>query len=102
MHELRQNFNAAFWALHKKFRICKQLQGLNESNELFQQRISNNRSPDLVVIGWNLESEGRGFEYQHNILDGHCFTLICCKNCIGVCLKKTENEAEDSPIKNAS
>ena len=25
-------------------------------------------------------------------MDGHLFTLICCKSCIDVCLKKTENK----------
>ena len=32
-------------------------------------------------------SKGRGFESQHCILDGHFFTLTCCKKCI-VCLKR--------------
>ena len=29
-------------------------------------------------------SEGCGFEFQHRILDGYFFTLICCKklNCL--------------------
>ena len=35
-----------------------------------------------------------GFESRRRILDGHFFTLICCKNCI-VCLKRPKiNEKE--------
>ena len=37
------------------------------------------RSPVLVVMGGDSRSEGRGFESQCCILDGHYFTLICCK-----------------------
>ena len=48
-------------------------------------------SPGLVVMGGDSRSKGRGFESRRRILDGHFFTLICCKNCI-VCLKKTENK----------
>ena len=40
-------------------------------------------SPGLVVIGRDLQSEGRGFESQHRVLDGH-FTLFYYKNCIDV------------------
>ena len=36
-------------------------------------------SPGLVVMGGDSRSEGRGFESQCRILDGHFFTLICCK-----------------------
>ena len=45
-------------------------------------------SPGLVVVGDNSCLKGRGFEYKHCILDGHFFTLICCKNCIDACLKR--------------
>ena len=38
------------------------------------------REPGLVVMGGDSLSEGRGFESQHRILDGHFFTYICCKN----------------------
>ena len=45
-------------------------------------------------MGRDSRSEGRGFESQHRILDGHFFTFICCKNCI-VCLKRPKiNEKE--------
>ena len=47
-------------------------------------------SPCLVVMGGDLCSEGLRFESQHHRLDGHNFTLIWCKNCNDVCLKKTE------------
>ena len=36
-------------------------------------------------------SKCREFESRNSILDGHVFTFICCKNCNGVCLKKSEN-----------
>ena len=37
-------------------------------------------SPDLVIMGDDLCSRGRGFESRRHILDGHFFALICCKN----------------------
>ena len=43
-------------------------------------------SRGLVVMGDDSCLKGRGFESRQGILDGHFFTLICCKNCI-VCLK---------------
>ena len=45
-------------------------------------------SPDLVVIGGDSCWEGCGFETLHRILDGNFFTLICCKICNDVCLKR--------------
>ena len=44
-------------------------------------------SRGLVVMGDNSCSRGCGFESQCCILDGHIFSLICCKNCV-VCLKR--------------
>ena len=44
-------------------------------------------NPGLVIMGDDSFSRGRGFKSQHHILDGHFFTLICCKNGI-VCLKR--------------
>ena len=41
-----------------------------------------------VVMGGDSLSEGHGFESQHHILDGHFFTLICCKICNDVCLER--------------
>ena len=32
-----------------------------------------------MAMGGHSPSEGRGFESQLRILDGHFFTLICCK-----------------------
>ena len=47
-----------------------------------------------MAMGDNSCSKGRGFESQRSILDGHFFTLICCKICI-VCLKGPKiNEKE--------
>ena len=43
--------------------------------------------PGLVVMG-DSRSVGHEFESQRHILDGHFFALICCKNCIGVCLQR--------------
>ena len=54
-----------------------------------------------MVMGRYSRSEGRGFESQRRILDGHFFTFICCKNC-NVCLKRpkiNEKEAGDGPLK---
>ena len=36
-------------------------------------------SPGLVVMGGDSRFKGRGFESRCHILDGHFFTLICCK-----------------------
>ena len=54
----------------------------------------------LVVTGGGSRSRGCGFKSQYCILDGHFFTLYCCKNCI-VCLKRpnvNEIEAENGPF----
>ena len=56
-----------------------------------------------MVMGRDSRSEGRGFESQHRILDGHFFHIyICCKNCNDVCLKRpkmNEKEAGVGPFK---
>ena len=58
----------------------------SENYKLSKKHIKNvGWSPGLVVMG------GCGFQSQHRILNGHLFTLICCKKC-SVCLKKTENK----------
>ena len=44
-----------------------------------------------MVMGDDSCSKGHGFESRHCILDGHFFTLICCKIC-NVFLKKTQNK----------
>ena len=55
-------------------------------------------SPGLVVMGAESCSKGLGFESWHHILDGHFFTLTCCKNCI-VCLKRPKiNEKRPGSI----
>ena len=51
-----------------------------------------------MVMGRDSRSDGHGFESHHHILDGHCFTYICCI----VCLKRSEiNEKESGagPLK---
>ena len=48
--------------------------------------------PNSMVMGGDSYLGHRGFESRPHILDGHLFTFICCKNCIDVCLKKTENK----------
>ena len=66
-----------------------------------QQLMQLGGSPGLVVMGGDSRSKGRGIESQRRILDGHFFTLICCKNCI-VCLKRpkiNEKEAGVGPFK---
>ena len=37
-----------------------------------------------MVTDDDLHSKGCGFEFQHCILDGHFFTLICYKNLLFV------------------
>ena len=39
-------------------------------------------SPGLVIVEGDSCSKGCGFESWRRILDGHFFTLLCCKNCI--------------------
>ena len=34
-----------------------------------------------MIMGGDSFPEGRGFESEHHILDGHFFTYICCKHC---------------------
>ena len=52
-----------------------------------------------MVMGGDSHFEGFGFESEHHILDGHFFTLTCCKH-HNVYLKKTENKksSRDSPF----
>ena len=55
-------------------------------------------------MGGDSCSEGHGFKSWHNILDGHFFIHICCKNCNDVCLKRTkinEKEAGVGPFFNS-
>ena len=53
------------------------------------------QSPGLVVMGDDSYSKGRGSESRRHILYGPCFTLICCKNRINLCLKRPKiNEKE--------
>ena len=54
-----------------------------------------------MIMGRDSRSEGCGFESWNRILNGHFFTLICCKICDDVCLKRpkiNENEAGVVPF----
>ena len=58
-----------------------------------------------MVMGDNSCLKGCLFESQRRILDGHFFTLICCKNCNDFCLKRpkiNEKEAGVGPFKKKS
>ena len=50
-----------------------------------------------MVMGDDSCLQGCGFKSLRHILDGHFFTLICCKNCI-VCLKKTKNKRKEAGV----
>ena len=56
-----------------------------------------------MVMGGGSCSEGRGFKSWRHILDGHdIFSLIWCKNCTNVCLKRpkiNKKEAGVGPFK---
>ena len=39
--------------------------------------------------------KGRGFKSLCHILDGHFFTLFCCKKCL---LEKTENKQKEARV----
>ena len=54
-------------------------------------------SPGLVVMGDDSCLKGRGFESQRHILDGHFFTLICCKKCIA-CLKRPKTNRKQPGV----
>ena len=51
-----------------------------------------------MVMGDDSCSKGRGFQSQHHILDGHFFTLICCKNCNDFCLKRPKINKKDAGV----
>ena len=55
-------------------------------------------SPGLVVMGDDSCSKGNGFKSRCRILDGHFFTLICCKNCIDVCLKRSKINKKEAGV----
>ena len=47
-----------------------------------------------MVMGDNSCLKVRGLESRHLLLDGHFFTLICCKNCIVLLKGPKINEKE--------
>ena len=63
---------------------------LLQSISIKLNKLSHETLPGLVVMGGDSCSEGRWFESQHHILDGHFFIYICCKICSNVCLKRPE------------
>ena len=55
-----------------------------------------------MVLEWDSQSEGRGFKTFNLILVEHFFTLICWKNYIDVCLKRSKinkKEVGNGPFK---
>ena len=50
-----------------------------------------------MVMGGDSRSKGRRLESQRRILDGHFFTLICCKNCI-VYLQRTKIKEKEAGV----
>ena len=50
-----------------------------------------------MVMGGDSCYKGHEFESRHQILDGHLFTFICCKNC-NVCFKKTKINAKEAGV----
>ena len=50
-----------------------------------------------MVMEGDSRSKGRWFESQHQILDGHYFTFICCKKlyCLFEKMKINEKETGD-------
>ena len=54
--------------------------------------------PGLVVMGGDSCSEGRGFESQHNILDGHFSHTFAVKIVMFEKTKINKKDAEDGPF----
>ena len=81
----------------KSYLLCFSLKRL-KSKSVFdnKQQLQKGGSPNLVVMGGDSCSVGRGFESQHLILDGHLFTNICRIKC-NVCLEKDENKMKKRP-----
>ena len=50
-----------------------------------------------MVMGDDSCSRSCGFETQHSVLNGHFFTLFCCKNCI-VCLKRPKTNEKEAGL----
>ena len=62
------------WGIHSSLRPVRMSQ--HRSIEwLRPHRNNSGGSPGLVVMGGDSCSEGRGFESQHSILDGHLFVV---------------------------
>ena len=50
-----------------------------------------------MVMGDDSCLKGHGFKSRSRILDGHFFTLICCKNC-NVCLRRPKINKKKRPV----
>ena len=62
-----------------------------------QSELEEQKGPGLVVMGDSSCLKGRGFNSHFHILNGHFFTLICCKNCI-VCLKRLKINKKEAGV----
>ena len=89
--------NLAFFAIRAQSILKLMMDVLLPTN--FTSKVGTQRPNIIGRDPWSSEcgpcSEGRGFESQHRILDGYFFTLISCKNCNEICLKRPKiNEKE--------
>ena len=50
-----------------------------------------------MVVEDDSSLKGPRFKSRRSILDGHFFTLICCKNCI-VCLKRLKINKKEAGV----
>ena len=50
-----------------------------------------------MVMGDDSCLKGHGFKSRSRILDGHFFTLICCKNC-NVCLRRPKINKKEAGV----
>ena len=75
---------------------------LSQLYELYYNSINcKGGSPGQVIMGGDSCSEGCGFKSLHHLLGEHFFTLICCKICNDVCLKRpkiNDNRGRGWPI----
>ena len=64
---------------------------------MFINRIACNMGGSPGLVDDDSCSRGCGFESQRCILDGHIFSLICCKNCV-VCLKRLKMNVKGAGV----
>ena len=51
-----------------------------------------------MVMGGDSRCEGRGFESQCRLQEGHYFTSICCKIVVMFFLKKTQYKRKEAGV----